>query len=236
MGDYDTLDGHVLIVDPVPAYKALYERDFLPRRDGPLTEAGFDELGLVMAIADDLTEFFLRENCSAEPFSDDPTQVLLSFESSHDRYRSCEHVLLKTLAPWVGDFNGRPSSVLVEDYGDQHFLVFVDGAVLEQDERRIWEPEPAPHQQPAPGDHLSDGTVVIASVLFADEADAGVDGSPPDRFEVTLLRLMPDEPIYEVGTWDCRLPGERVPVSEPERFDNIVLAVRSYEQDYGGDI
>jgi hypothetical protein len=59
MGDYDTLDGHVLIVDPVPAYKALYERDFLPRRDGPLTEAGFDELGLVMAIADDLTEFFL---------------------------------------------------------------------------------------------------------------------------------------------------------------------------------
>jgi len=232
MGDYDTLDGHVLIVDPVPAYKALYERDFLPRRDGPLTDAGFDELGLVSAIADDLTEFFLRENCSAEPYADDPKQVLLSFESSHDRYRSCEHDLLKMLAPWVGDFDGAPCSILVEDYGDQHLLCYVEGAVLEQEERRVWTPDPEPHRHPMPGDHLPDGTVVVASVVYS---DTQVEGTPPDRFDITLLRLMPEEPYFEVGVWDCRLPGTPVPIGDPERHENIVHAVRCFEQ-LGGDV
>jgi hypothetical protein len=77
---------------------------------------------------------------------------------------------------------------------------------------------------PQPGQTLNGGRVV-ASVVYCD---------CEPRYEVLVLRLLPEPPFYEVGTWDCRT-AVPVPMGDDVRFFNIVEATDHY-QDCGGDI
>lgn len=94
----------------------------------------------------------------------------------------------------------------------------------------------APHGKiPLPGQTVA-GHLVMASVLYSDVPLAELGYEP--RFEVLLLRLMPEPPYFEVGVWDLR--GEPVPahvasVEHLERHMNIVHAIQSYEEN-GGDV
>ena len=137
-----------------------------------------------------------------------------------------EDAVLDVLAPFVstGEIHGEDEEGEVWRYSFADRKVFTASPVL------IWPPAPEPYRIPLPGDLVA-GRPVIASVMFS---DVQVEDTPPDRFDVLLLRLMPETPYFEVGVWDCRAAGEPTPHHQA-RHENIVAAVRDYEQS-GGDI